>query len=172
MTCDTWHLKRKAERCANTTYFVCRKVGHSAKDCPSILAQLDTHGAGDGAPNAKNLTGICYRCASNCDRILDTDTCVAPGANLESTISRGFTSRRSQTALCLCVVLCVLRTVPSREMCPKNNGKGVYPNEGSCKLCGETTHLAKDCALCKKMVSLISPPLAACCFFFSRGKRF
>ena len=30
------------------------------------------------------------------------------------------------------------------------SSKGVYPNGGCCKLCGEITHLAKDCGLRKK----------------------
>ena len=70
VTCDSLRPKRKAdsERCANRICLACRKVRHSAKDCPSILVQPHTHGTGDGAPRAKNLTGICYRCASNFDR--------------------------------------------------------------------------------------------------------
>ncbi|KAI0339941.1 hypothetical protein BDW22DRAFT_559700 [Trametopsis cervina] len=31
--------------------------------------------------------------------------------------------------------------------CPQNKSRGVYPNGGSCKLCQETTHLAKDCKM-------------------------
>ncbi|KAI6021525.1 hypothetical protein BKA83DRAFT_674462 [Pisolithus microcarpus] len=34
--------------------------------------------------------------------------------------------------------------------CPKNADKGIYPNGGCCKLCGEKTHLAKDCELRKR----------------------
>ena len=34
--------------------------------------------------------------------------------------------------------------------CPQNQSKGVYPNGGCCKLCGETTHLAKNCEMRKK----------------------
>ena len=33
--------------------------------------------------------------------------------------------------------------------CPQNQSKGVYPNGGCCKICGEITHLAKDCGLRK-----------------------
>lgn len=31
--------------------------------------------------------------------------------------------------------------------CPQNKNKGIYPNGGSCKLCGDTSHLAKNCGL-------------------------
>ena len=31
--------------------------------------------------------------------------------------------------------------------CPQNKAKGVYPNGGCCKICGDTSHLAKDCGL-------------------------
>lgn len=34
--------------------------------------------------------------------------------------------------------------------CPENKERGVYPNGGACKLCRETSHLAKDCGLRKQ----------------------
>ncbi|KAJ7632684.1 hypothetical protein FB45DRAFT_791855, partial [Roridomyces roridus] len=34
--------------------------------------------------------------------------------------------------------------------CPQNKAKGVYPNGGCCKLCGDTSHLAKDCGVRKQ----------------------
>lgn len=37
--------------------------------------------------------------------------------------------------------------------CPQNKDRGVYPNGGCCKLCGETSHLAKDCGLRKQAQS-------------------
>jgi hypothetical protein len=30
------------------------------------------------------------------------------------------------------------------RQCP-DNPKGLYPNGGNCKLCGDVTHLRKDC---------------------------
>jgi len=129
---ETRRLKRKAERCSNTTCFACREVGHSAKDCPSI--QPDTNVTGDGAPKAKNLIGICYRCGSRKHTLARCRRPPQPDGSLP------FAS---------CFVCSGKGHLASA--CPKNNGKGVYPNGGSCKLCGETTHLAKDCSLRKKI---------------------
>ena len=53
--------------------------------------------------------------------------------------------------------------------CPKNNGKGVYPNGGSCKLCGETAHLAKDCDLRKKNGRFGTLPLPVLGFYLVFG---
>ena len=58
---ETRRLKRQAERCANTTCFACREVGHSAKDCPSI----QPNGNDDRNRTAKSPIGICYRYASD-----------------------------------------------------------------------------------------------------------
>jgi zinc finger CCHC domain-containing protein 9 len=43
--------------------------------------------------------------------------------------------------------------------CPENKAKGVYPNGGCCKVCGQTDHLARDCGLRQSGWSsdLISP---------------
>ncbi|KAH9018997.1 hypothetical protein EDB85DRAFT_2009910 [Lactarius pseudohatsudake] len=123
---ETRRLKRKVERCANTTCFACREVGHSAKDCPSVLP-----GTGDGATKTtKNLIGICYRCGSRKHNLARCRKPPEPDGSLPFA-SCFVCSGRGHLA----------------GSCPDNSGKGVYPNGGSCKLCGETAHLAKDCTL-------------------------
>lgn len=44
--------------------------------------------------------------------------------------------------------------------CPQNKFKGVYPNGGSCKLCGDTSHLAKDCGIRQKGKAYSPHPLS------------
>lgn len=170
---DAWRLKCKAERCANTTYFAWNEFGHSAKDCPSI--QLDTNGTGDAASKSKNLIGICYRCFRDPACLgLDTDTHSSRAAVLRQVRSRKYNlsrcrwpSQRDGSFPFASCFACSGLGYPASAR-PKNNGKGVwYPNGGSCKLCGEMTHLAKHCSLWEKLASLISPPLAV---FFSRNK--
>jgi zinc finger CCHC domain-containing protein 9 len=142
-------LKRIAERSANKTCFACREVGHSAKDCP--LLPEDANEASDGAKKTKTVVGICYRCAP---RRSPSRSCV-----LRLMITR-CGSRKHNLARCrqparpdnpLPFASCFVCTGRGHlaSSCPNNEGKGVYPNGGSCKLCGETTHLAKNCTLRK-----------------------
>jgi zinc finger CCHC domain-containing protein 9 len=137
-------LKRIAGRRVHTTCFACREVGHSAKDCPTILQvseRAPDRGDDDddddetkprSSAAVKVVVGICYRCGS---RNHNLARCRQP-ANPDDPLpfARCFVcSGRGHLA----------------SSCPQNSGKGVYPNGGSCKLCGETTHLARDCALRK-----------------------
>jgi len=39
--------------------------------------------------------------------------------------------------------------------CPQNKAKGIYPNGGCCKLCGETSHLARNCSMRKNGKSVL-----------------
>jgi hypothetical protein len=71
----------------------------------------------------------------------------ATGMARENTVLHDVGSRRSQTTHYLCFVCSGRGQLASSW--PRNNGKGVYPNGGSSKLCGETTHLARDCTLRK-----------------------
>ncbi|KAI0298584.1 hypothetical protein BC826DRAFT_1103078 [Russula brevipes] len=140
---ESRRVKRIAARRVHTTCFACREVGHSAKDCPSISVPRpdgeeedddDDDDKGGGTTNAKieAVVGMCYRCGSGKHNLARCRQPAPPDGALPFA-SCFVCSRRGHLA----------------GSCPRNNGKGVYPNGGACKLCGETTHLAKNCTLRK-----------------------
>jgi zinc finger CCHC domain-containing protein 9 len=150
-------VKRIAGRHAHTTCFACREVGHSAKDCPTILQQRPENALhrDDGGEMKTTTTvtaavvGICYRCGSRKHNLARCRQPTKPDDPLPFA-SCFVCSGRSHLA----------------SSCPQNNGKGVYPNGGSCKLCGETTHLARDCALRK--IGQYNSPLSSYLGFIRR----
>jgi zinc finger CCHC domain-containing protein 9 len=130
------------------TCFACREVGHSAKDCPSIRPDADRDGPTTTTTktNAKTaaVVGICYRCGSR-----------------KHNLARCRLPARPDNPLPYASCFVCSGQGHLAGSCPRNNGRGVYPNGGSCKLCGETTHLARDCTLRKigqQLVFLFRPP--------------
>ena len=141
-------LKRIQEKLAVTTCFACREKGHAAKDCPkaSTLTSEGDEGA-EANPQLRNSVGICYRW-------------VRPIALRLLLLRMFFRCGSSKHSLSRC------RKPPNPEdpfpfascfvcsgkghlagACPQNKAKGVYPNGGACKICGDTSHLAKDCQI-------------------------
>ncbi|KZV93406.1 hypothetical protein EXIGLDRAFT_44485 [Exidia glandulosa HHB12029] len=121
--------KRAQERLSSTICFACRGKGHAAKDCPDANLVNDNHKT-ESAPSM----GICYRCGSTkhslkrCKRPENPDNPL-PFATCFVCSGKGHLAGSCQ-----------------------KNGKGVYPDGGSCVLCGKTTHLARDCDLRKQPV--------------------
>ncbi|KAF8893567.1 hypothetical protein BD779DRAFT_1661061 [Infundibulicybe gibba] len=88
------------------------------KGTPRKIAQT-TRGGEGAAKGRKSVVGICYRCGSTKHNL---SQCKKPPKDSDP-----------------------LPFAPSASTCPQNKSKGIYPNGGCCKLCGDTTHLAKDC---------------------------
>ncbi|KAJ3217516.1 hypothetical protein HDU67_007767 [Dinochytrium kinnereticum] len=122
--------RRLREKERTTICFLCRKKGHSIKNCdkapgagaaPKDEAEVD-EGMGEGM-----IEGICYRCgsgehkSSQCKKKVHPDT-PYPFATCFVCKKQGHLS----------------------GFCEQNE-RGLYPNGGSCRFCNSVRHLAKDC---------------------------
>ncbi|KAJ8712452.1 hypothetical protein PYW07_005294 [Mythimna separata] len=113
--------RRRAEkalaRMKREVCYNCRKGGHVLSDCPELKSKIP----GDTAD------GVCFKCGSTEHR------------QFECKVQRE-ESKEFRFATCF---ICREPGHIARQ-CP-DNPKGLYPNGGACKLCGDVTHLRKDC---------------------------
>ncbi|XP_063386531.1 axoneme-associated protein mst101(2)-like [Cydia fagiglandana] len=112
--------RRRAEkalaRLKRDVCYNCRKGGHNLSDCPELKSKI---------PGVDAAEGICFKCGSTEHR------------QFECKVQR---DNEFRFATCF---ICREQGHLARQ-CP-DNPKGLYPNGGSCKLCGDITHLRKDC---------------------------
>ncbi|XP_021189706.3 zinc finger CCHC domain-containing protein 9 [Helicoverpa armigera] len=112
--------RRRAEkalaRMKREVCYNCRKGGHVLSDCPELKSKI---------PGADTAEGVCFKCGSTEHR------------QFECKVQR---DKEFRFATCF---ICKEPGHIARQ-CP-DNPKGLYPNGGSCKLCGDVTHLRKDC---------------------------
>ena len=123
--------RRTAERNANVTCFACREKGHAVQDCPKIADGSIKPPENQSGFSATGVVGICYRCGSRRHRLSACREKVSDPSNPLPFASCFVCNGNGHLA----------------SQCPNNKEKGVYPNGGSCKLCGETDHLARNCKL-------------------------
>ncbi|CAD0202491.1 unnamed protein product [Chrysodeixis includens] len=112
--------RRRAEkalaRIKREVCYNCRKGGHVLSDCPELKTKI---------PGSDLAEGVCFKCGSTEHR------------QFECKVQR---DKEFRFATCF---ICKEPGHIARQ-CP-DNPKGLYPNGGSCKLCGDVTHLRKDC---------------------------
>ncbi|OWR42394.1 putative zinc finger protein [Danaus plexippus plexippus] len=112
--------RRRAEkalaRVKREVCYNCRKGGHNLSDCPDLKSHI---------PGVDSAEGVCFKCGSTEHR------------QFECKVQK---DKEFRFATCF---ICREPGHIARQ-CP-DNPKGLYPNGGSCKLCGDVTHLRKDC---------------------------
>ncbi|CAH0725579.1 unnamed protein product, partial [Brenthis ino] len=112
--------RRRAEkalaRVKREVCYNCRKGGHNLSDCPDLKSNL---------PGVDAADGLCFKCGSTEHR------------QFKCKVQR---DKEFRFATCF---ICKESGHIARQ-CP-DNPKGLYPNGGCCKLCGDVTHLRKDC---------------------------
>lgn len=116
--------RRRAEkalaRLKRDVCYNCRKGGHNLSDCPDLKSNI---------PNVNSAEGVCFKCGSTEHR------------QFECKVQN---DKEFRFATCF---ICKEPGHIARQ-CP-DNPKGLYPNGGCCKLCGDVTHLRKDCPTVK-----------------------
>ncbi|XP_013148247.1 PREDICTED: zinc finger CCHC domain-containing protein 9-like [Papilio polytes] len=116
--------RRRAEkalaRMKREVCYNCRKGGHNLSDCPELKSKI---------PGVDSAEGVCFKCGSTEHR------------QFECKVQR---DKEFRFATCF---ICKEAGHIARQ-CP-DNPKGLYPNGGCCKLCGDVTHLKKDCPTMK-----------------------
>lgn len=122
--------KREQERLASQRCFACRQMGHSAKDCSASLNE-SSNGEKDGKQQAGANVVCCYRCGS-------TEHSLAK-------CKRSAPQVGPDLPFASCFICGEKGHLASK--CKQNQGRGIYPNGGCCKLCKSVDHLAKDCDL-------------------------
>ncbi|XP_050348226.1 GATA zinc finger domain-containing protein 4-like [Nymphalis io] len=112
--------RRRAEkalaRVKREVCYNCRKGGHNLSDCPDLKSNI---------PGVDSAEGVCFKCGSTEHR------------QFECKVQR---DKEFRFATCF---ICKESGHIARQ-CP-DNPKGLYPNGGCCKLCGDVTHMRKDC---------------------------
>lgn len=112
--------RRKAEKALarekKNVCFNCRKSGHVLSECPNLNENSQQEMTG---------TGICFKCGSTEHTHFECKVIKTDNYNY---------------ATCF---ICKQQGHISRQ-CPDNQ-KGLYPKGGACKVCGDVTHLKKDC---------------------------
>ncbi|CAB3230747.1 unnamed protein product [Arctia plantaginis] len=112
--------RRRAEkalaRVKRDVCYNCRKGGHVLSDCPELKSKI---------PGADGADGVCFKCGSTEHR------------QFECKVQKDNEFRFATCFIC---------KEPGHiaRQCP-DNPKGLYPNGGNCRLCGDVTHLRKDC---------------------------
>ncbi len=95
--------------------FHCRNSGHVLSECPELRQSSDQ------LPES----GICFKCGST------------EHQHTQCKVVRGDTYKYATCFICK-------EEGHISKQCP-DNPKGMYPEGGSCRKCGDVTHLKKDC---------------------------
>jgi zinc finger CCHC domain-containing protein 9 len=120
-------LKRKSLRESDKECFVCRETGHLSQDCPqNIGGEVKTEGG-----------RICYRCGRIDHSLKECKK--APmkrkGGREDSVSESEDEGKQEQEYLPYANCYVCHKSGHLAGSCPKNE-RGIYPNGGSCKLCG------------------------------------
>lgn len=114
--------RRKAEkflaRVKKQVCFNCRKSGHMLSDCPDLASKNSSLIDHSG-------TGICFKCGSTEHKLNECK------------------SKDGQALKYASCFICREQGHIARE-CP-DNPRGLYPRGGACRMCGDVTHMKKDC---------------------------